>query len=480
MTLSRDTRLARSAASTVDAPLTPEDFFVLTRIEGTPTVAEVVASSGMPRAQAEQILVRLLELGVIRECSSDAVKKAPAPPMPSRPGPLRLRGRADERRRVLLRAELRAGPRASASPSLEPDPETQDDDGADGSEGFVLPMVARDDPRLNVSIGIDLDEQRWLLALADGQDHLSPFEFLGVSPTHDMKLIRRAFHEMSRRLHPDAYYGRDLGPYHGLVTELFRRAKFYFEELRTEDVRKPYVEQAVWARADRELQRRLSEHTAESEALRRDAQAATELARRRQERATHRAERERESVRQRLQEGAQAHIRDAEAALVEGNLARAANAFRLALQIEPENAALRKRWVECRAASQRKRAAEAFAEAQRHLEFGHDREALPLLVEAAEYDPTLEHLVAVTEALLEVEPARARDFAMAAFDALVVSQAKGEERSPAERAAMHVTIGRAFLGVGQKESAKQQVLAARALRPDDPEVRTLLKSLKVK
>lgn len=482
MALPRETRLARCGGALPEVALTPEEFFVLTRIEGNPSVGEILASSGLSREEAERILGRLLQIGAIQTRGEEASIPSKPGPLPARPGPLHLRERVEERRRLVLRTELRSGVRSSPLPTLSSsdtrDPTEEGE--TEASEGFVLPMARRDDPRVNPTIALSVEEQRWLLALADGQAHLSPFEFLGLEPTHDIKRIRRAFYETSRRLHPDAYYGRDIGVFHALVTELFRRAKFYFEELRREDVRRPYVEQAIRARAERERQRRLRERSAETVAALREEQAAAELEQRRHERAIRRAEREKNAVRKRLEEGAKAHMRDAEEALAEGNLARAANAYRLALQIEPENDALRQMWLESKRKAEQKRAQEAFSEAQRHRDYGQLREALPWLVEAAETDPTLEHLVAASDGLLEVDSTRARDFAMAAFDALVTSLAKGEAFLPADLAAMHVTIGRAFLGAGQKESAKQQALAAKGLRPDDPDVRALLKSLKVK
>lgn len=483
MALARDTRLARIPELPQDAVLTPEEFFVLTRIEGRPSVGEVLASAGMPRAEAERILERLVELGLVHPAAEAPARVAR--PLAARPAPLGLRAKVEQRRRVMLRAELRQEPSSPTSPPPAPAPaeptvEGGDEEGTDEDAGFVLPMVARDDSRLDPEAGLGLEEQRWLLALADGQHHLSPFEFLGLEPTHDLKRIRRAFHRMSRRLHPDAYYGRPLGRFGPLVTELFRRAKFYFEELRSPEVRAPYVEQRTQAQAERERQRSALQRDNEAVEAYLRAQAEEEAAQRRQRRAEMRAARERLAVRKRMQEAAETHMRDAEAALVEGNLARAANAYRLALQCDPDSETLRQRWKECRQEAQRRRAEEAYRHGRRHLEVGQPREALPLLVEAAQADPRLEYLVAAADVLLDVDAAQARDFAMAAFDALVTAKARGEEPPAPKLAAMHVTIGRAFFAVGQKESAKQQALAARHLRPDDPDVRALLKALNLK
>ncbi|MBC8066897.1 MAG: hypothetical protein IAG13_01070, partial [Deltaproteobacteria bacterium] len=47
-------------------PLTPTDFFVLSRIEGPISVTELLNGSGMPVAEAEAVLTRLIALGVAR------------------------------------------------------------------------------------------------------------------------------------------------------------------------------------------------------------------------------------------------------------------------------------------------------------------------------------------------------------------------------------------------------------------------------
>jgi len=444
-------------------------------------VAEVLVSLGMPKAEVERILVRLIDLGVLTvQDEADATSRAPSRVVVARTGPSGLRDAVERRRRERLREQLQAAGQ-SRNPDLGTLPEPlEEDDGGVPPRRIAVALAAEDDDRLDDAIALSREDQRWILALADGQERLTPFEFLGIEPTHDGRHIRRAFHETSRRLHPDAYYGRDVGPFRELLGDLFRRAKFYYAELRSEEVRTPYVDQSIAERA--ELARRVEaaeEAERATQAIRR-AEEEAEAALRRRERAERRADQSRERARQELRGRADAFVRDAQEAETAGNLARAANFYRLALQSDPNNVELEGRWEACRAAARRTRAVEAHAQAQKHLEFGQTREAALLLVEAADADPTLRHLVDACDAMLELDPTRARDYAMAAFDALVTARAAGIEYRPAELAGMHVKIGRAFLAVGQKESARQQAVAARDLRPDDPEVRALLKSLKVK
>jgi hypothetical protein len=66
------------------------------------------------------------------------------------------------------------------------------------------------------------------------------------------------------------------------------------------------------------------------------------------------------------------------------------------------------------------------------------------------------------------------------LDALTVELATGQSFKPKKLASMRMMIARGFWSAGLKESAKQQALQAKELRPDDLEVRALLKAMKVK
>jgi hypothetical protein len=177
---------------------------------------------------------------------------------------------------------------------------------------------------------------------------------------------------------------------------------------------------------------------------------------------------------------------DAEMAEQKGNDARAANLYRLAMRADPHNALYRAKWEETRTKARKARAADAFGKAQSLLELGKTDDATPLLVEAAEADPTAEHLAFAADAIKTKDNVRARDLALAALDALGISEARAKKdetvtrRKAARLGQLHLMIGRAFLAAGQKQTAKQQALTAEKYCPDDLEVRALLKACKAK
>lgn len=470
----------RSASIPADLDLTPQDYFVLSRVEGPMTVADVVRSSGLPAREASAIVTKLFDGGALAPCQGRPRPTA-RPPTGSHAS---LRSAARDRKRQALAAALAGAraptePRMPAAPQPVPssqvsaEPDDEPDAVTDGDESIERRQVPADDPRLDADGPIGLERQRWILAMADQHEQMSQFEILGILPTHDMKAIKRAYHETSRALHPDAYHGRDLGSFRPILSTLFREAKLAYGELRREDVRAPWVDRRI----EDDARARLQEEAEAAEARKaREAAAAG----RREERARARADRQRDALRTKMQAEATAMLEAAEAAEKAGNLAKAANLYLLAKRADPNNAALEQKWDAVRAAAREKRGTEAYGRAQQRLDLGQVSEALPWLLEAAEAMPTAEHLAHAAFMVREGDPNMGRDLAMRALEALHTSSASGKKLRSSEASRLHVWIGHAFLAAGQVSTAKAQADAANQLRPDDPDVRALLKACKAK
>jgi hypothetical protein len=98
--------------------------------------------------------------------------------------------------------------------------------------------------------------------------------------------------------------------------------------------------------------------------------------------------------------------------------------------------------------------------------------------EAADADPSLRNLTEAAATVAEIDPARARDYALAALETLQQAKAKGARIDTKTVAAVHHACGRAFLAAGQVASAREQADRAHALAPSD-KTRTLLNSIKL-
>jgi tetratricopeptide (TPR) repeat protein len=470
-------------------PLGPQEYFVLSRVDGRGTVAEIAAAAGIGVAMVEPILERLLELGALR-VDAGAADLTPAGPSPrKRQSTQELRAQAHDRRLRVLQQQLAASRRPTPPPGAStlntpyaPEPTLDDASDDDIAPAGVEPVPA-DDPRVDPSLGLAVAEQRRLLALEDGLDELDPFALLGLRPTHDLKVIRDAFRDASRRLHPDAHRGRELGRFGGLLAMLFARAKAAHAALQDDDVRAPLVEAVELERAERQHQR------AQEQAARQAAQAAVAAARQRIEdeqaaerraaRAGQRAERERERLAAAAKAKAAEYLQAAADAEAMENYARAANNYRLALQLDPHDAELRARWETARSVARRRRAKDAFARACTLVEVGHAAEAVPSFLEAADADPTLEHLAHAADAVREQDPARARNLAMEALRLLGEEERGRTPPRPSVVADLRLMIGRAFLAAGQVQSALEQARLVQRLRPGDPQARALLNSAKL-
>ncbi len=71
-------------------------------------------------------------------------------------------------------------------------------------------------------------------------DQLDLYEVLGVARTVDRKEIKRAYFHLVGLVHPDRYFGKDLGPYQQRLEAVFARVTAAYETLWDRDARAAY------------------------------------------------------------------------------------------------------------------------------------------------------------------------------------------------------------------------------------------------
>jgi len=484
LSLERSQRLTTTDKPVTELPLTPEDFFVLSRIDGRATVGEIIAGSGLPSADAKQILDKLFELGAI-----EAHEAAPANGASARRE--RPVAGAKSRRAAMLRAQFASASGSfkresrpnsnTAEPKPEPEPVKPD--------GMVrVDPVPLGDARLDASLDIAVDEQRILWATEDRLGDLSHFELLGISPTNDKKLIRSAYHLVSRKFHPDRYYNKNVGPLGPLLQSLFKRAKSSFEVLMKDELREAYVERfldqrrreeaARTAAAESEARAAAARKRAEDEMKALEAQVASkERAKRDQDRKA--KQQRRIATANRAKRGGKAkELYDQAIGQMKLNPGNAANLFRLALDLDPGNEEYEQHWKRCLREARVERGAKAFTQGARLEEMGQVADAARLYLEAAEADPIAPHLAEAAFFIRDDDPGKARTFAMQALDAMAAAEAAGEGLSLGRRGRVLLCAGHAFLAAGQTHSAREQANAAHAVLGERPDVRALLNLLK--
>ena len=68
------------------------------------------------------------------------------------------------------------------------------------------------------------------------------FELLEITRTADKKEIKRAYFKMSKELHPDRYFGKNIGPYKERLSKIFQSVKAAYELLNDDARRTAYLE----------------------------------------------------------------------------------------------------------------------------------------------------------------------------------------------------------------------------------------------
>jgi curved DNA-binding protein CbpA len=211
---------------------TPEDYFLLSRINGKVTVAEICSISGQPRDVTHASLERLVEAGLIRvpapepvaasspNFGAQAVPGSTPPPAQASPQP----------------APAEPAP-AKPAPSAEPD--DGEHDRWSGWPGD--PSSHQADPEL-LAQGAELDDafKREVVFMAAHLESVSYYELLGVPRDAGRKDIKGAYFKTSKRFHPDRFYGKDLGDLQGLVESVFQAVNKGYQTLSHKGKRAEY------------------------------------------------------------------------------------------------------------------------------------------------------------------------------------------------------------------------------------------------
>lgn len=176
-----------SGVSIRDLPIGPTEAFVLSRVEGSITKAELAVATGLPPEEIESIVARLILLGAIE---------------------------FSDRQSVLTKA-----------PSS-----TQ------RSGSHSIPLSARSDGAAELTV----EQQQQLMALDQRHSSLDHYQLLGIEPSVDAKGVRAAYYELVRVYHPDRYFGKPLGDLEGPLLRVFGRFSEAYEVLHRAESRAEY------------------------------------------------------------------------------------------------------------------------------------------------------------------------------------------------------------------------------------------------
>lgn len=205
----------------VKAKIAPDEFFVLSRIDGQQSLRDVLLATGLPIERGLAIVTRLRSVGALLlpgekiPPQADVLRGAPPSSGSS------FRGVAAQRPaaqppvvRPAADAAVDRSPQSGAKPAAPSTPEPKLD--------LTLPDPTSDELMcLAESCDLPDADRRKILAMARLVDTGDPWTMLGVAHGADARTLKRAYFKLSKDIHPDRYYGRQLGSFAHRLSQVF-------------------------------------------------------------------------------------------------------------------------------------------------------------------------------------------------------------------------------------------------------------------
>ena len=181
----------KSAAPLVELGLGPEEGFVLSRIDGSSRLGDLLNLVPFPPERTIEILRRLWIAGAIE--------------IPGHVPPV-----------------------LAKKPALTPVPSTP-------ATELVAAVVLS-------GVDLTLEQLQTIDRFYDAVHSRDAFELLGIPRTADKKDVKRAYFKLSKDFHPDRFFGKKLGPYSTRLTQIFQALKSSFELLSDDARRAAYLD----------------------------------------------------------------------------------------------------------------------------------------------------------------------------------------------------------------------------------------------
>lgn len=190
----RDTKpIATPGSMASHVRLSPSEGFVLSRVDGKTSYREICEMTGLGLEATLKILRKLRRDRLILH-SGESVDT----PAPVASGPDTRRPRSGGLPQSLLQAH---------------------DDGS--------PVDAAE---LTQGPGLDAETKARILRLHRRMRTMKPHELLALAPDAGGSAIKRAYFAASKELHPDRFYGLDIGPYRERLSDIFAHLTRAFEQ----------------------------------------------------------------------------------------------------------------------------------------------------------------------------------------------------------------------------------------------------------
>ncbi len=231
------------------AAVGPQEYFVLSRIDGRQTLREVLLTTGLPVERAISIVQRLRAIGALLIPGETVAPGPAAPGVPSQlpprapgsgdSGPVRTTsvGRGlfpgtpqapwaakGSGATVAMRGAIGTGP--PTSPTLRRpasnQPVAPEASGPEPVHDLTLPEPTPAElAALAEDVGLADGIRRRILAMARLADGRDPWALLGVPVGAEARHLKRAYFKLSKEIHPDRYFGQRLGSFTDRLPAVF-------------------------------------------------------------------------------------------------------------------------------------------------------------------------------------------------------------------------------------------------------------------
>ncbi|MBN2193941.1 MAG: DnaJ domain-containing protein [Polyangiaceae bacterium] len=205
-------------------PIGPREAFVLSRVDGSSTVSDILLATGLPEAEVDLALTQLSDLGVVSFATS------PTEPPLGAPRPGETGATTDAR----IATDTRAAPETQriARPIVE---------SVDRASAGRHPSAALYDPaELDEDCDLDLARKRSILDLYYRLDLVDHYTLLDVSPQATKQEVKTAYFRFVGTFHPDKYFGKNLGSFKVKLERVFAHLTEAHDTLSRKRTRQDY------------------------------------------------------------------------------------------------------------------------------------------------------------------------------------------------------------------------------------------------
>jgi len=201
---------ASPAFDPMKARVLPEEYFLFSRFDGSSTLRDVLLESGLPIDRAIQIVMKLRSLGALllpTESTAPASSSDPTEKLPLRT--------PDATEKIHVRTA--SGSQPPARDTTLPDP------------------TGEELKALSETNALSDAQRRQILAMSRLLDKRDPWALLGVPRDADVKTLKRAYFKLSKDIHPDRFYGKQLGSFAERLSTVFEAMARAYERLTNPD-----------------------------------------------------------------------------------------------------------------------------------------------------------------------------------------------------------------------------------------------------